>query len=101
MLQFRTEPTVVDGLYVASLFKTGVFLVNQIDNLVVIADDMQLASRNVDFVKGDAVDAKLLNLTSQGQVAPQEIAALASADAAQCRLRCRVFDVERLLAHHF
>ena len=66
MLKFRTEPTVVYGLYVASLFKTGVFLVNQVDNLVVIADDMQLASRQVDFVKGNAVDAELLNLTFQG-----------------------------------
>ena len=57
VLKFGMKPTVVDGLDIACLFESGVFVVNHTDDVVVIADNTQFASWQVSFIKGNAIEA--------------------------------------------
>ena len=101
MLALRMKPMVVNGLYVTSLFQSGKLLVNSVDDVVVVANDAQLTCWEVYLVEGKAVNAQLLNLTIQWQFTPHEIAALATANAAECGLGRSHFNVKGYFAYRF
>ena len=99
MLTLRMEPAVVDGLDIASLFETGELLVDEVDDFMVVANDAQLTSREVNFVEGNVVDVQFLDFTFQRQLAPDEVLLLAAADVAEGSLGRRENLGERLFTH--
>ena len=90
----RVEPFVVDGLQFASLFQAGEFVVDDVNNLLVVANDAQLAGRNVNAVEHKAIEMILLHLALEGFLAPDEIAALLVANGQKPLLRRAIADAK-------
>ena len=71
MNTFRMEPLVVDALQVASLFQTGILVVNGIDDIHLVANNMQFASRHsFHLVKYQTIEGQLLNLVFKRFLSP-------------------------------
>ena len=92
------EPAVIDGLQLASLFQTGVLVVDEVHQLLVVADDTQFTGRDVDVVEGDVVETQFLNLMTERYLAPDVVFRVSLADARQAFLRRAVVDDGRQVA---
>ena len=58
----RMEPFVVDALQLSCFLKTGILVINEVDDVLVVTHNVQLAGRNVNILKYQAVEAQFLNL---------------------------------------
>ena len=56
MNTFRVEPAVANDFKFAVLFQTGVFVVDDIDQFLVVADDAEFSCWDVNIVEGNAVE---------------------------------------------
>ena len=88
------EPLVVNLLQLARLLQARVLVVNNVDERLVVADDAQLARRDVYAVHREAVEAQLLDLELQRHLAPYEISSLALPYPLQRALGRAVFLLE-------
>ena len=88
------EPLVVNLLQLAGLLQPRVLVVDDVDERLVVADDAQLARRDVYAVHREAVEAQLLDLELQRHLAPYEISSLALPYPLQRALGRAVFLLE-------
>ena len=95
------EPLVAQCLEVTALFQTGVFIVDGIDEFLVVAHNTYLAVRNVDRACDQCVDGQFLLLPVQWPLAPDEIVVAPLADACQGFLGRAIDDgnVQMALVH--
>ena len=99
MLAFGMEPVVVDLLQLAGLLQSGILVVDDVDQLLVVADDSQFAGRDVNLVECYAVEAEFLNLMLEWYLSPDIIFVLALPDAGQGFLWRAELRDKRQLAH--
>ena len=78
---------VIDLLQFTGLFQACVLIINQVDQVFVVANDPQFAGRDVDLVKGDAVESEFLNLKVEGKLTPDKVFVLSFSDTRQAVLR--------------
>ena len=70
VLALGMEPVVVDLLQLTGLFQSGVLVVDDVNQLLVVADDSQFAGRDVNLVECYAVETELLNLMVEWYLSP-------------------------------
>ena len=81
VLTLRTEPVVIDILQFAGLLQTCVLVVDEVNQLFVVAYDSQFACRDVYLVEDNAVEPEFLNLMDERLFSPHVILVLALTDA--------------------
>ena len=77
------EPPVVYPFDIARLLHTCKRIVDGVNQILIVTDDTQLASRDVGLVKLNAINVQLLNLHHQWLFAPHVVLVLATSDTHQ------------------
>ena len=73
MYALRVKPLVADDFEFTVLLQTGVFVVNDVDQLLVVADDTEFTSRDVCLVEGDTVKGQFLDFARQRNFTPDKV----------------------------
>ena len=81
-------------MQIANLFQTGVLVINDVDNILVIADDSQLTGRDVNSVKHKAVEMKFLDFALNRFLSPNEVIVTFVTNSHKSLLRRTILDAE-------
>ena len=73
VLPFGMEPLVVDFLQLSSLFQAGIFIVDGVNQLLVISYQAQLSWRDVSQISCQTVESELFQFSLDRYLSPQEI----------------------------
>ena len=73
MNAFGVEPFVVNDLKFTVLFQTGVFVIDDIHQFLVIADDTEFTGRDINLVENDVVEIQFLDFAGQRYFAPDKV----------------------------
>ena len=92
MLSFRVEPFVVDLLQLSCLFQTGIFVIDGINEVLVITYQSQFAWWDICHLGHQILESELFQLPLNGHLSPEEIVVGASLYACQSILWRVVFN---------
>ena len=78
MLSFRVEPLIIDFFQLPSLFQTGIFVIDGINEFLIIAYQTQFSRRNIGNISCQVLESELFQLSLNGYLTPEEIIVCAS-----------------------
>ena len=73
MYALRVEPLVANDFEFTVLLQTGVFVIDDIHQFLVIADDTEFTGRDINLVENDVVEIQFLDFAGQRYFAPDKV----------------------------
>ena len=95
----RMEPLVTDIIEFTILFQAGIFVIYDIDEFLVVANDTEFTCRDVNLFEGNAVEIQFPDLAGQRHLTPYEILIASGSYVCQGIFRRMIFNNKRPIAH--